>query len=89
LEALGRVQTVVLDKTGTLTLGKPEVAQVLSVSGTNRPGSAGDGAIAEKRSEHPLAMAVRRLRQGGRVTPCLGKQGTVSHQVLALRRATR
>jgi len=50
LEALGRVQTVVLDKTGTLTLGKPEVAQVLSVSGTTVLEVLETAAIAENRS---------------------------------------
>ena len=60
LEALGRVQTVVLDKTGTLTLGKPEVAQVLSVSGTTVLEVLETAAIAEKRSEHPLAAAILR-----------------------------
>src|SRR5580698_4489205 len=52
LETLGRVDTVVLDKTGTLTFGRPEVQRVVS------SGSAGAGEIldaaasAELRSEH-------------------------------------
>ena len=58
LEALGRVRTVVLDKTGTLTLGKPEVAQVLPVPGTTVLEVLETAAIAEKRSEHPLATAI-------------------------------
>src|SRR5437870_173101 len=60
LEALGRVQTVVLDKTGTLTLGKPEVAQVLPVPGATVLEVLETAAIAEKRSEHPLATAILR-----------------------------
>jgi len=60
LEALGRVRTVVLDKTGTLTLGKPEVAQVLPVPGTTVLEVLETAAIAEKRSEHPLATAILR-----------------------------
>jgi len=60
LEALGRVQTVVLDKTGTLTLGKPEVAQVLPVPGATVLEVLEAAAIAEKRSEHPLATAILR-----------------------------
>jgi heavy metal translocating P-type ATPase len=60
LEALGRVQTVVLDKTGTLTLGMPEVAQVLPVPGVTAVEVLETAAIAEKRSEHPLAMAILR-----------------------------
>jgi heavy metal translocating P-type ATPase len=60
LEALGRVKTVVLDKTGTLTLGKPEIAQVLPVPGATVVEVLETATIAEKRSEHPLAMAILR-----------------------------
>ena len=60
LEALGRVRTVVLDKTGTLTLGKPEVVQVLPVPGATVLEVLEVAAIAEKRSEHPLAAAILR-----------------------------
>jgi heavy metal translocating P-type ATPase len=58
LETLGRVDMVVIDKTGTLTFGRPEVQRVVS------SGSAGAGEIldaaasAELRSEHPLGKAI-------------------------------
>jgi heavy metal translocating P-type ATPase len=58
LETLGRVNMVVIDKTGTLTFGRPEVQRVVS------SGSAGAGEIldaaasAELRSEHPLGKAI-------------------------------
>jgi heavy metal translocating P-type ATPase len=78
LEALGRVQTVVLDKTGTLTLGKPEVAQVLPVSGSTALEVLETAAIAEKRSEHPLATAI--LRRAAAETRAAGEPDTFDYQ---------
>jgi P-type Cu+ transporter len=60
LEALGRVHVAVLDKTGTLTLGKPEVTRVLPLPGANVRDVLEAAAVAEKRSEHPLAAAILR-----------------------------
>ena len=78
LEALGRVQTVVVDKTGTLTLGKPEVAQVLPVPGTTVLEVLQTAAIAEKRSEHPLATAI--LRRAGAEMLHAGEPETFHYQ---------
>jgi heavy metal translocating P-type ATPase len=64
LETLGRVDMAVIDKTGTLTFGRPEVQRVIS------SGSAGAGEIldaaasAELRSEHPLGKAIVAYVQG-------------------------
>jgi len=58
LESLAKVDTVVLDKTGTLTLGRPEVTEVLPADGTTGPGLLEAAAIAERRSEHPLGKAI-------------------------------
>jgi heavy metal translocating P-type ATPase len=58
LETLGRVDTVVVDKTGTLTLGKPEVQAVVPVHGASPEAVLEAAAIAELRSEHPLAKAI-------------------------------
>ena len=62
LERLAHVDTVLLDKTGTLTEGKPGVVAVLPAAGWT-PGDSTDrllqlAASAEQRSEHPLARAV-------------------------------
>ncbi len=63
LENLHKVDTVVLDKTGTLTTGKPQVTDIL-------PGALTEGellslaASLEKRSEHPFAKAI--LQKAGR-----------------------
>lgn len=58
LETLGHVDTVVLDKTGTLTFGRPEVQQVLPVAGTTGDELLDAAATAELRSEHPLGRAI-------------------------------
>lgn len=58
LETLGHVDTVVLDKTGTLTFGRPEVQQVAPVAGTSRDELLDAAATAELRSEHPLGKAI-------------------------------
>jgi Cd2+/Zn2+-exporting ATPase/Cu+-exporting ATPase len=60
LEALGTVDTIVLDKTGTLTLGNPEVTGVHPCEGASPESVVGAAAVAEARSEHPLAKAVLR-----------------------------
>jgi len=58
LEALGRVRTIVLDKTGTLTLGEPRVTGVVPQPGFTVRDVLEAAAVAEKRSEHPLARAI-------------------------------
>jgi heavy metal translocating P-type ATPase len=54
LEQLGRVDTVVLDKTGTLTYGQPEVRELVLAAGTDAGQLLQIAASAELRSEHPL-----------------------------------
>lgn len=58
LETLGRIDTVVLDKTGTLTVGQPGVEQVSPATGVDPLELLRFAAAAELRSEHPLARAV-------------------------------
>ena len=58
LETLGRVDTVVLDKTGTLTFGRPEVQRVIPTNGVNPDDIVGAAASAELHSEHPLGQAI-------------------------------
>jgi len=58
LEQLGRVDTVVLDKTGTLTLGRPEVRAVLPAEGIDTALLLDRAASAELRSEHPLGQTI-------------------------------
>ena len=57
LENLHRIDTVVLDKTGTLTVGKPAVTDVIP-NGICEKELLGIAAALEKRSEHPFAKAI-------------------------------
>ena len=58
LELLGRVNTVVLDKTGTVTEGKPQVTDVLCVPGVTEEELLCAAASLEKPSGHPLSDAI-------------------------------
>ncbi len=58
LEMLGKADTIVVDKTGTLTKGKPEVVSVRALSGMDEREVIAVLAALEKRSEHPIAQAV-------------------------------
>ncbi|SPF55074.1 Heavy metal translocating P-type ATPase [Candidatus Sulfopaludibacter sp. SbA4] len=58
LEVLSAVDTVVLDKTGTLTLGTPEISDVHVYNGASRQDIMRIAATAERFSEHPLAKAI-------------------------------
>lgn len=58
LETLGKVDTVVVDKTGTLTFGRPEVQDVVSADGVDRADLLAAASAAEIRSEHPLGKAI-------------------------------
>ncbi len=58
LEALASVRTVVMDKTGTLTKGQPEVVEIHLADGVNETELLRLAAAVEAESEHPVAKAV-------------------------------
>jgi len=58
LETLEKVDTLVIDKTGTLTLGKPQVTEVIAVEGVSEREMLRVVASLERASEHPLAGAI-------------------------------
>jgi Cu+-exporting ATPase len=58
LERFEKVDTLVIDKTGTLTQGKPRVTAVLTATGFDESTVLSLGASLEKSSEHPLAAAI-------------------------------
>lgn len=58
LETAHSVNTIVLDKTGTVTEGKPEVTDIIAADGFDRDKFLLIAAAIEKNSEHPLAEAV-------------------------------
>ncbi|SFR17399.1 heavy metal translocating P-type ATPase [Desulfoscipio geothermicus] len=64
LEEAGALKVVALDKTGTLTEGRPEVTDVIAVGGHVEMDVLGIAAAVEKRSQHPLALAI--IRYAGR-----------------------
>ena len=58
LERLERVDTIVVDKTGTLTEGKPAIASIVVVAGHTEDDALRLAAALEQSSEHPLAAAI-------------------------------
>ncbi|MEH2213872.1 heavy metal translocating P-type ATPase [Nostoc sp.] len=71
LELAHKIQTIVLDKTGTLTQGKPTVTDFVTVNGTangNEIKLLQLAATVERNSEHPLAEAVVKYAQSQEVT---------------------
>lgn len=59
LETLARADVLLVDKTGTLTLGRPQIAAILPAAGFSEDDVLALAAGAERYSEHPLAGAVR------------------------------
>lgn len=97
LELAHRIQTIVLDKTGTLTVGKPTVTDFVTVGGTanhNELKLLRLAAAVERNSEHPLAEAVVSYAQSQQVKLVdaqnfeaisgSGVQGTVSERFVQI-----
>ena len=61
LEETGKVQIVALDKTGTITSGEPRVTDILPAEGVTEAELLAAAAALEKKSEHPLALAILQL----------------------------
>ncbi len=59
IEALSRADVVLIDKTGTLTLGRPQITDIIALNGIPENEVLALAASAERYSEHPLAEAVR------------------------------
>jgi Cd2+/Zn2+-exporting ATPase/Cu+-exporting ATPase len=90
LEMLARADVLLVDKTGTLTLGQPQVTDVVSLNGLSRIEVLGLAASAERYSEHPLAEAIRILARDEKIllsepekfeaVPGYGVQGIINSQ---------
>ncbi|MDF2906721.1 MAG: copA [Herbinix sp.] len=63
LETAHKITTIVFDKTGTITEGKPEVTDIVTVGGIDRDRLLRIAASGEKGSEHPLGEAIVRGAQ--------------------------
>jgi len=68
LEGLSRIQTVVLDKTGTLTLGKPTVTDIKPVAGVTEDELLERAAAVSRSSTHPLSRAIVLAAQEHKLT---------------------
>ena len=98
VEGLSTVDTVVLDKTGTLTMGEPVVVEVRPAAGVLERDLVGAAAAAERRSEHSIAGAI--LRHAERIgvavadptefhyVPGEGVRGLVAGREVRVGRAT-
>jgi P-type Cu+ transporter len=94
LEKLAEVDTILLDKTGTLTYGTPEVMEIRPAAGVTETALLEAAAIAESPSEHPVAKAIvnRAVQAGIRVrqperfdyTPGRGIVARIGDEVIAI-----
>ena len=81
LELLARVDVAVLDKTGTLTVGKPAVTDVIAAPSVSEDEVLALAAAAEQGSEHPLGEAiVTRAKERGLALPPISEFTTVPGQ---------
>lgn len=67
LENLGRLKVIAFDKTGTITRGKPEVTDVITLDSIDRSEVLALAASVENRLVHPLAQAIVRAAQAERL----------------------
>jgi Cd2+/Zn2+-exporting ATPase/Cu+-exporting ATPase len=94
LEALARADVLLVDKTGTLTLGQPQITDVIALTDLPAADALALAASAERYSEHPLAEALRAAARARNVPladpqdfealPGLGVRATVGGQAVAL-----
>jgi P-type Cu+ transporter len=69
LQTLEKVDTLVLDKTGTITEGRPRVTEIVSALGRNEAGVLRVAASLERPSEHPLATAILAVAKERDIAP--------------------
>lgn len=94
IELLARADVLLVDKTGTLTLGTPQITDVLPLNGASEAELLFWAASAERYSEHPLAEAVRLAAQEHKVilteaaqfeaVPGMGIRAQVNGQQIAV-----
>ncbi len=85
LERAGRLTTVILDKTGTLTEGRPAVTDLVPAPGVSEAELLATAARLEQGSQHPLAHAIleRARLAGGSIAPVTGFQSLAGQGVTA------
>ncbi len=94
LESTRRVDTVVLDKTGTVTTGEMTLSEVIPVAGVSAEEVLGLAAAVESASEHPIGRAIAAAASSGLAavedfasTPGVGVTGVVDGRRIEVRRA--
>ncbi len=73
LETSARIQAVVMDKTGTLTKGEPEVTDVITADGVTEAELLRLAAAVERDSEHPLAEAIVRRAEAAKIATAVAE----------------
>jgi Cu+-exporting ATPase len=86
LERMEKIDTLVIDKTGTLTEGKPKVVAVLPAEGFDEPEVLRLAASVERGSEHPLAAAIVQAAAARKLalSPVLGFDSPVGKGVIGM-----
>ena len=74
LEATHTIKTIVMDKTGTITVGKPQVTDIVAINGFSENEILRIAAGLEGSSEHPLALAVNNAAKEKAITPAAVEQ---------------
>jgi len=69
LEQFESIDTIVIDKTGTLTQGKPELVSIVPAAGIDQTALLRFAASVERGSEHPLALAILKAAKARGLTP--------------------
>ncbi len=80
-EMAGKLQAMIMDKTGTITLAKPQVTDVISFDGDSGNAVLAFAANAERMSEHPIGKAIveRAREEGIRATEPIEQKGDIGH----------
>ena len=68
LEEVGKLRALALDKTGTITAGRPQVTEVITFGGVTREEVLAKAAAIDSHSEHPLAQAVVRAAEEEKIS---------------------
>ena len=94
LQTASKINTIVLDKTGTITKGHPELTEIIAINNTSNDELICIAASIERQSEHPLALAIVNYAQEKNITlksiskfnaiEGHGVQATIDHQTILL-----
>lgn len=68
LEEMGKIKVIALDKTGTITEGKPKVTDIITVQETNTTNILTVAASLESKSDHPIAKAILEFAEVNNIT---------------------